>query len=244
MPCCDTARVLALRGDGRALRIGHRGAAALAPENTLRSLAAAVEAGADIVELDVLEVQGALVLGHSRHELPLERATLDEALALLAPAGVGIHVDVKATGLEEPIVRALAARGLTRRAYVSARWPETLRRFAEAEPELARALSYPVDRLGVSRSRWFGPLRVAGAAGLRTALPARLRRMLAGSAATIASLHYAVVSRSVVERSHALRAPVLVWTVNEPALARRLDALGVDGIVSDDPRMLAATLRV
>ena len=55
-----------LRADGRALRVGHKGAAALEPENTLRSLQRAVELGCDLVEFDVLDLHdGTLVLAHS-----------------------------------------------------------------------------------------------------------------------------------------------------------------------------------
>ena len=56
------------RGEhGRPLVIGHRGAAALAPENTLASLQAAVDARADVVEFDI---SPGLRLGHSLGELP------------------------------------------------------------------------------------------------------------------------------------------------------------------------------
>ena len=47
------------RREGRLIRIGHRGAAALAPENTLRSFRAAVEAGVDLIEFDVLDLEAA-----------------------------------------------------------------------------------------------------------------------------------------------------------------------------------------
>ena len=59
-----------LRGDGPLLRIGHRGAAGLAPENTIEAVEAALEHGVDHVELDVFAGRdGKLVLGHSRREL-------------------------------------------------------------------------------------------------------------------------------------------------------------------------------
>jgi glycerophosphoryl diester phosphodiesterase len=234
--------VLTIRGDGKCLRIGHRGAAAVAPENTLRSLAAAVEAGVDVVELDVVLVDGELILGHSTRELPHERATLDEALAALERADVGVHVDVKVQGAEEQIAAAIRRYDLDGRVYASAFWPATLRRFGELDPKLPLALSYPEDRLGVSRSRALGPLTLAGAACLRVALPRRIGVMLSRAGASIASLHHAVVSRAVVERCHALGVPVLVWTVDDPKLIGRLDALGVDAIVSNDPKILAATL--
>ena len=56
-----------LRGPpGGMLRIGHRGAATLAPENALGSFQAAVEVGVDLIEFDVLDLQGGpLVLAHS-----------------------------------------------------------------------------------------------------------------------------------------------------------------------------------
>ena len=52
------------------IRVGHRGAAALAPENTLRSFEAALALGVDAIEFDVLALaDGPLVLGHSLAEL-------------------------------------------------------------------------------------------------------------------------------------------------------------------------------
>jgi glycerophosphoryl diester phosphodiesterase len=43
------------------------------------------------------------------------------------------------------------------------------------------------------------------------------------------------VSEAVVTRCRALDAPVLVWTVDDPALLRRLDELGVDGVITNNP---------
>src|ERR671926_318024 len=56
------------RPRGHIARVGHRGAAALAPENTLRSLELAVELGCDMLEFDVLALSdGTLVLAHSNN---------------------------------------------------------------------------------------------------------------------------------------------------------------------------------
>ena len=96
------------RGD-RPLLIGHKGAAALEPENTLGSLSRAVELGRDLVEFDVLSLEGRLVLGHSPEELPDEPASLDDALALLAESGVGAHVDLKWHGQRYKAAKAAFA---------------------------------------------------------------------------------------------------------------------------------------
>ena len=79
------------RRDGRPLCIGHRGAAALAPENTLRSFRAGVEAGADIIEFDVLGLgSGELVVAHSYdlHEVS-HGAAGGSLLELIARGGAG-----------------------------------------------------------------------------------------------------------------------------------------------------------
>lgn len=233
-----------LRRDGRPpLAIGHKGAAALAPENTLASLEAAVAAGVDVVEFDVLELPGgALALGHSLRETPAAPLAFGDALAWFAGQSCGLHVDVKGVGFEDRIVAAVAEHGLADRTYVSTTRPPSVRRFAELAPELPRALTYPEDRYGVTRMRLAGPAIAGGLATLRRALPARIGGMLRRAHATIASLEHTVVTRATVERCHALGVPVIAWTVDDPARVEQLAALGVDGIVSNDPRILAATL--
>jgi glycerophosphoryl diester phosphodiesterase len=60
---------------------------------------------------------------------------------------------------------------------------------------------------------------------------------LAGADASAAMLHFAVVSQTAVERCHSLGAPVLVWTVDDHAWLARLDSMGVDGVITNDPRI-------
>ena len=226
-----------LRARGRPLRIGHKGAAALEAENTLASLVRAVELGCDLVEFDVLSIDGRLVLGHSPQELAATPATLDEALELLAARGAGVHVDLKWHGYEAATVDAIRRHGLVERTLVSTCHGHSLRELAALEPALARGLTYPFDRRGVSRRRALAPLTAAALVTLRRALPARIHRMLERARASVAVLHHGVISRAAVERAHAHGAPVLAWTVDtQPELARVL-AAGVDGVITNDPRI-------
>jgi glycerophosphoryl diester phosphodiesterase len=246
---------------GRVLRIGHRGAAALEPENTLRSLQRALELGVDLVEFDVLDLRdGTLVLAHSDDLLEVSHGaargrvrpqslaelrtiapklpTLDEALGFVTAsnATVGVHVDLKLAGDGTAVVEALQRFGLVERALVSSFSSRHLRRLAELEPRLRLGLTYPHDRFGLA-SRRVGPLLPATLGALRRRLPTRIDLLLDRGRASTAVLHHGVVSRAVVERCHARGVPVVVWTVNAPALMRQLEHLGVDAIVTDDPRI-------
>lgn len=227
------------RTDRRPLVIGHRGAAAVAPENTLAALEAAVAAQVDLVEFDI---SPGLRLGHSLDELPDEAISLDEALEYLADHGVGAHLDVKLPGYEHEVLDAIRRHGFAERAVVSTAFAVSARRFARLAPELPRAIGYPRDRLGVSNLSWPRPLQRAGATALRQAMPARVPILLGWARANTLSLHHALCSRAAVATAHRLGAPVLAWTVNDPAGVRRVAAAGVDGIVSDDPEMTVATL--
>jgi glycerophosphoryl diester phosphodiesterase len=258
--------LVSLRSE-RPLVVGHRGAAAHALENTLASLERAVELGADLVEFDVLSLDdGALVLAHSDdlvelshgrasgrvgglglHELRAfapELATFDEAVGFLAeraPA-VGAHVDLKSPGVEEGIVEALRRRGLFARAIVSSCETASLRRLAALEPAVTRALTYPCDRRRLGGRRAAAPFRSAVLRGLRAALPRRIGGMLRGAEATVASLHWSVVSRAAVDRAHLVDAAVFVWTVNDETVLESVLAAGVDGVITDDPAFVRATL--
>src|SRR5579864_4760228 len=101
------------------LRIGHRGAAALAPENSLAAIEAAAEHGIDVVELDVLRGQhGGLVLAHGP-AIPPDAAELDDGLALAVNLGLAVQLDVKMPGIEGEVAEALANAGVDHRSFVS-----------------------------------------------------------------------------------------------------------------------------
>ena len=226
------------RGE-RPLLIGHKGAAALEPENTLDSLSRAVALGCDLVEFDVLPLDGRLVLGHSPEELSDEPASLDDALALLAASGVGAQVDLKWHGYEAETVDAIARHGLVDRVLVSTCHARSLRAIAALEPRVTRGITYPYDRSGVSQRPSLAPLTRAALVSLRTFLPLRIGTLLAGAEASAAVLHHAVVSRAVVAKAHARSDAVLAWTVDDMPALERVLAAGVDGVITNDPGLVS-----
>lgn len=256
------------RRDGRPLCIGHRGAAALAPENTLRSFRAAVAAGVDLIEFDVLRLAGGeLVVAHSDdlhevshgaaagevrtrslaelREVAPELPTLDEALGFFvdeAPA-TGVHADLKSSGAEEQLLAALARFGLVERTIATSFHAGALRRLSELEPRLRTGASFPRDRLRISERRGSGPFVRVGLRVSRPAFPALVRLLLARARASALVLHHALVSPRAVRAAHARGAPVVAWTLETPEDLTRVDAAGVDAVVVDNPEMFASTLQ-
>jgi glycerophosphoryl diester phosphodiesterase len=228
-----------LRGEGPPIRIGHRGAAALAPENTLEALRAGIAHGCDYVEFDVLsDADGGLVLGHSPLELPEDVATFDDALALLAAEGVGAHVDLKQRGLEEGVGAALRNHDLLERSLVSSLDWAALRDLRRYEPALRVGLSYPEDRHGLAGRRTFAPLLAGGLAAMKRTLPRLIGRWLERAAASAAVVHRQLVTPSLIRACHQRGAAVWAWTVNDSAEAAHLMEWGADAIITDDPRIL------
>jgi glycerophosphoryl diester phosphodiesterase len=226
------------------VRIGHKGAAALAPENTIESIGAAIEHDVDFVEIDVVDrPDGSLVLAHSHEEIRADSPRLEEALAYIAseaPSGTGVDLDLKWYGFERSVLDAVRRHELVERTIVSSFFPASLRSLRALEPRLRAGISYPWDKRGLSLKRSLAPLVWAGAATLRGALPLRIGRMARAADATAAMLHYSVLSRAAVQRAHALGLSVYAWTVDDPKLLRRVLATGVDGVISNDPRIFAS----
>jgi glycerophosphoryl diester phosphodiesterase len=225
--------------EGRPLVIGHRGARALAPENTLASFAAAVAAGADVVELDV----GArLVVAHSEDELPDEPVTLDEALDFVRSTRAGVLVDLKYPGIEVEVAAAVRRHALLDRAAAASTSAHALRRLKAVEPRLTRSISYPNDPYRVSRFAWPRTLERSVAATVRRGMPARVPLLLTAARTRTLTLHHALVSPAVVRAARARDAALVAWTVNDPVRIAHLAALGVDGVVTDDPEKAIGVL--
>lgn len=242
------------------LRVGHRGAAALAPENTLSSLRAAVAAGVDLVEFDVLDLpRGPLVLAHSDHldevshgavqgslralslaearEVAPELPTLDEALAFFVDEAphVGVHVDVKLHDRFDELADAIARHGLTHRTVISTAHVPALHAIARHAPGVRIGVTYPDDRFGISRRPLLHPFVTLGLSSLRALTPRRLPRLARRSGATAVMLQHRLVTARAVARAHAVGLPVLAWTVDDRAELARVTEAGVDGVITNDP---------
>jgi glycerophosphoryl diester phosphodiesterase len=225
------------RGPHGVVRVGHRGAAALAPENSLAAIEAAAAHGVDAVELDVLRVaDGSLALAHGP-EVAAGSPSLDDGLALAADLGLAVQVDVKDGGLEADIVDALSRHDLLARSFVSSSSLALLAAFAAVEPRLPRSFTYPQDRHGIAGRRLVRPVVRPVLAGLSALLPRRLPAWLRAAGASAATLNWTVVSPATIEACHRAGAAVYVWTVNEAALATTLAESDIDGIITDDPRI-------
>ena len=230
----------------RFLRIGHKGAAALAPENTIGSLAAALEVGVDMVEFDVVDApDGTLVLAHSHEEIQADAATLDEALAFLAseaPASLQLDLDLKWHGFEASVVgRAPAARP-----------GRALDRLLVLPGKPARAATVRA-RTANGNLVSAGQAGIGATAGALSGDPGRARRCCVRRF-RIASGGWSRRRRQArpcstsrcsrarrVERCHALGVSVFAWTVDDEELLARVVATGVDGVITNDPRIFDAS---
>jgi glycerophosphoryl diester phosphodiesterase len=253
------------RPPGRFARVAHRGASALAPENTLRAFELAAELGCDMVEFDVLPLRdGTLVVAHSTDLRELSHGaargrvggrtlsslrglapdlpTFDEALAFFVerlPA-LGLQVDLKRPDIEVAVVEALRRHALVDRSWVSGVYTSGLLRIADLEPELPRSYTLPRDRLGVSKRGPLAPVVRGTLASVGASLPRRLPGLIARVRANAVTLHWSVASPAAIRRAHEADAAVYVWTVDDARVAQRLVDAGADGIITNDPRIFGS----
>jgi len=222
--------------------IGHRGAPFLAPPgNTLESLRRAVEAGAQMLEVDVRRTRDdVLILDHENvhlldgEEVPLRDrsfsqwrqhggewgatlATLDQALALAAEVGVGLMLDFKEPGTEVMVARAVRRAGFPLDALLVAGAPEISRRILRGlDPRIPLSLTLDLDEGG-------------------SITPALLLELDTEAV----TWHHRLLTPQIVEILHRRDKLVYAWTVDlSEDIRRMLHVCGVDGVITNSPDLL------
>jgi glycerophosphoryl diester phosphodiesterase len=223
------------------IRVGHKGADHVAPGNTTESFEAALEHGVDMIEFDVLRTRdGRLVLAHDWEDAAgRECLTLEQGLdhfAGEAYGGVELDVDLKLPGYERQVVEGLRERGLTERSLVSTQYLKSLEVLGELDPGLRRGWSVPKVRRDYTRSL-LAPVAYAIALWWRFRLPGRAAALMTRGGCEAVMSHRLLVSRRLVTAAHEAGGQVYVWTVDDERRIRALEELGVDGVITNDPRL-------
>ena len=236
-----------LGGSGPLIRVGHKGADLIAPGNTFASFDAAVEAGVHMIEFDVLpehhDGTGELWLAHdyeAAKRIEPRPHTLAEGLAHLNGdtfADIQLDVDLKLPGYELRVLEALREAGAVERSLISSQYLGSLQRLRGAEPALRLGWSVPRLRRDPTRS----PLTIGPAIALLQVYRRILPRQAASAIRTLRldalMAQWRLVTRGLVEAVHGAGAEIYVWTVDDAAQIARLESLGVDGVITNDPRL-------
>ena len=136
------------------------------------------------------------------------------------------------------VLEGLARQSLTERSLVSTMYPESLDRLGELEPGIRRGWSVPRVRRNYLEASLALRLPAYGmAAYMRARLPSLASaRIRSGGCEAIMS-HRILVSRRLVRAVQGAGGQLYVWTVDEAPRIRELEALGVDGVITNDPRL-------
>jgi len=234
-------------------RVGHKGADHIAPGNTFASFQAALAAGVDTIEFDVIaehpDGSGELLLAHDREDA-LERTphTLDEGLAHFAASasasaaeyhGVDFIVDLKATGYEDRVAAAIERHDLVDRSLVCTMEEPSLALLRERHPQIA--LGWSVPRL--QRDPLRNPLLMLPAFVLlqymRGALPSVAANRIRRGEIDALMAHWRLASPRLARCVRAAGGKLYIWTVDDRERIAGLERMGVTGVISNDPRLFA-----
>jgi glycerophosphoryl diester phosphodiesterase len=230
-------------------RVGHKGADLIAPGNTRASFDAALAAGVDMIEFDVLPAQWplgertGLVLAHDHEHLTSEAMTLEEGIAHLASEAfvdVELDVDVKLPGYEADVVQALRAAGLVERALVSSQYMRSLVAIRALEPGLRLGWSVPRVRRDYTKSWVYVVPALSALAVMRRRLPRLAAGHVGDGRVDAVMAHQRLATPALVRAVHDAGGEVYVWTIDEAEEIRRLEEMGVDAVITNDPRLFGA----
>lgn len=253
----------------KVLVIAHRGGSYLRPENTLEAFSNAVAIGADVLEMDVRSTaDGTLVVIHDAtadrttdRSGPVDAMKLDQLQQLDAGfrwspdggktfpfRGAGVRVPTLAEvfsrfpsmrmnieiknppgiAIARPLCGLIRSHRLTERVLVASMSDEAIAAFRGACPEIATSLAASEARTFVYASyAWLSS--ACTPRGVALQIPDRLRDR-------------SIATPGLVDAAHGRNLKIHAWTVNDEARMRELAAIGIDGIITDRPDVLARIL--
>jgi len=214
--------------------IGHRGAAGKAPENTLKGIEEAIDAGVDIVEVDVRSTKDdKLIVLHDKDfkriagieveaksvdydwiakNVSIEGEkipTLEDVLELLEERSVGLFIEIKEPETTGKAIELVEKHKCIDRVAIISFHDDALTIARKLSPEIVTGLIYAKP-----------PGRVLDALSL---------------GAKIVLPQYRIATEKSIDFAHKRSLKVVAWTVNEKEEAFRLYKAGIDGIASDVP---------
>jgi glycerophosphoryl diester phosphodiesterase len=218
--------------------IGHRGAMAYKPENTLASFQKAIELGSDMIELDVHLTKDKQVV--VIHDMTVDRTTdgkgkvnnltleeikkftikdtnakipiLQEVIDLVN-FRCQINIEVKDEKALEESIKVVEKNGIENITLISSFIQDVIRKSKELNPKIKRALLFvTADQEHLELAKELGVYSL--------------------------HVHYNTVSKELLEKAHNFGFRVHAWGVEDEESIQKITSEGVDGIIMNDPGML------
>jgi glycerophosphoryl diester phosphodiesterase len=229
--------------------IGHRGAAALAPENSLSAVERAIEDGADWVEIDVQETaDGEVAVLHDSDFMKVAGSPLkiwEASFAEVRMLDIGSSFGPEFVGEPVPTLEEVLMRAKGRAKVVI-----ELKYYGH-DQQLEERVADIVDRHEMADEISVMSLERAGIEKMAALRPAYRTGLLAATAVgrlTEVDVDFLAVSvplatPAFVRRAHARGQDVYVWTVNDELTMAQTILRGVDGLITDRPAMARAVIQ-
>ena len=216
------------------LLLGHRGARLYAPENTNTAFDLALEHGADGFEFDVRctrSKQSIVCHDHKFNRMVVRRSTLEQIHAKCSIEGkplcledvlefyqrkAFLNIEVKVRGMEQVVFQAVKRFPPRRGYFISSFLPSVVHNLHALDPSLILG--------AISKSYWH----------LRRWKSLPIRYVV---------VHHKLLTPKLVDELHAGGKTVITWTVNDARKMRLAAQMGVEGIISDDTKLLVETFR-
>jgi glycerophosphoryl diester phosphodiesterase len=214
------------------LLLGHRGARLYAPENTVPAFDLCLKHGVDGFEFDVRCTRSKeSIVCHDRkfNRIAVRTRTREQIHAKCSVDGkppcledvlelysrnAFLNIEVKVRGMEQVVLDAVQRFPPQRGYFISSFLPSVVRKLHALDRSLVLG--------AISKSYW------------------HLRRWKALPVSYVVP-HFSLLTQKLVDELHAAGKTVVTWTVNDPRKMLQAAAMGVDGIISDDTKLLAET---